>query len=363
MMKISEQEYQKLLQENSQLERMISHYEQTLDKFEVIGQNPDDQVALVELKRIQKQQLQTINILQNENNMLQDQISHQENQGAPNNAVHKMQQESRVLRQEIQMLREVEMRAQNLKNGNDELMHERNQLLQKIDDLEQVQGDLNLQVQNSQLQIADRDAQLEELRSRITAIAELFEKKPIKQRYSFEVLCDFVHDKAKRLFAKYDAAVKEKKALQNDDKTGRKIFKLEQELQALKDLAKFVRQALLPSLAALLNKEGHGEDIEQLNLQFARQLVLEVEFEFKQQRKELHDNSQTIQSNLQKIDSLQRALDQVNATAYRNRGTSQEDQLRTMKQEKEQLNHKLDEFSQVLRDFQANQKKFEHENS
>ena len=34
-----------------------------------------------------------------------------------------------------------------------------------------------------------------------------------------------------------------------------------------------------------------------------------------------------------------------------------------MKQEKEQLNHKLDEFSQVLRDFQANQKKFEQENS
>jgi chromosome segregation ATPase len=31
------------------------------------------------------------------------------------------------------MLREVEIRAQNLKNGNDELMHERNQLLQKID--------------------------------------------------------------------------------------------------------------------------------------------------------------------------------------------------------------------------------------
>lgn len=27
MMKISEQEYQKMLQENSQLERMISHYE------------------------------------------------------------------------------------------------------------------------------------------------------------------------------------------------------------------------------------------------------------------------------------------------------------------------------------------------
>lgn len=119
-----------------------------------------------------------------------------------------------------------------------------------------------MQVQNSQLQIADRDAQLEELRTRITAIAELFEKKPIKQRYSFEVLCDFVHDKAKRLFAKYDNAVKEKKALQNDDKAGRKVFKLEQELQSMKELAKFVRQSVLPSLAGMLGKEGHSEDIE-----------------------------------------------------------------------------------------------------
>ena len=52
---------------------------------------------------------------------------------------------------------------------------------------------------------------MEDIRSRITVIAELFEKKPIKQRYSFEVLCDFVHDKAKRLFTKYENAVKDKK--------------------------------------------------------------------------------------------------------------------------------------------------------
>jgi len=42
-------------------------------------------------------------------------------------------------------------------------------------------------------------------------VAEFFEKKPIKQKYSFEVLCDFIHDKAKRLFNKYESALKEKK--------------------------------------------------------------------------------------------------------------------------------------------------------
>lgn len=64
---------------------------------------------------------------------------------------------------------------------------------------------------DSQAKVEERDLQHEELRSRITVIAELFEKKKITQRYSFEVLCDFIHDKAKRLFNKYENALKDKK--------------------------------------------------------------------------------------------------------------------------------------------------------
>ena len=60
--------------------------------------------------------------------------------------------------------------------------------------------------------LREKESQLDEIRSRITVVAELFEKKPIKQKYSFEVLCDFIHDKAKRLFTKYENALKEKKA-------------------------------------------------------------------------------------------------------------------------------------------------------
>ena len=142
--------------------------------------------------------------------------------------------------------------------------------------------------------MADRDAQLEELRNRITTIAELFEKKPIKQRYSFEVLCDFVHDKAKRLFTKYENAVKDKKALQNDDKTGRKMFKLEQEIKSLKEHAKFLKNTIVPTLLTMLNKENHNDDLEEVNPQFIRQLLLETEYEFKRMRKEVHDNGQTI---------------------------------------------------------------------
>jgi len=57
----------------------------------------------------------------------------------------------------------------------------------------------------------EKEDKISEIRTKITVIAELFEKKPIRQVYGFDVLCDFIHDKAKRLFDKYDAALREKK--------------------------------------------------------------------------------------------------------------------------------------------------------
>ena len=92
--------------------------------------------------------------------------------------------------------------------------------------LEQVNG-LMCDMQN---QVQESESTLEDIRSRITVIAELFEKKTIKQRYSFEVLCDFVHDKAKRLFSKYESAIKDKKAMQEE-----KSFYYQRKLQELEN--------------------------------------------------------------------------------------------------------------------------------
>ena len=58
--------------------------------------------------------------------------------------------------------------------------------------------------------------QEEELRIKVTQVAELFEKKEIKQQYSFEVLCDFIYDKAKRLFTKYDNINQENKNMSQE---------------------------------------------------------------------------------------------------------------------------------------------------
>ena len=130
------------------------------------------------------------------------------------------------------MLRENEARNNNLKNNNDELVDERRGLIQRLEQLEKETSDNQTQYGESQSQIKERDQQLEELRSRITVIAELFEKKPIKQRYSFEVLCDFVHDKAKRLFNKYENSIKDKKG---NSELQRQISKLENELKNMQE--------------------------------------------------------------------------------------------------------------------------------
>ena len=57
---------------------------------------------------------------------------------------------------------------------------------------------------SAQSLVKEKESQLESIRQRITVIAEIFEKKEIKQLYKFEVLCDFIHDKSKRLFKKYE---------------------------------------------------------------------------------------------------------------------------------------------------------------
>lgn len=43
------------------------------------------------------------------------------------------------------------------------------------------------------------------MRQKITLIAEVFEKKSIDpSKYTLDLLCDFIHDKAKKLYAKIE---------------------------------------------------------------------------------------------------------------------------------------------------------------
>ena len=46
----------------------------------------------------------------------------------------------------------------------------------------------------------------EQISVKLTKIAEIFERKQIEQKYSFDVLTDFIFEKATRLKNKYESA-------------------------------------------------------------------------------------------------------------------------------------------------------------
>ena len=87
-----------------------------------------------------------------------------------------------------------------------------------------------------------------------------------------------------------------------------------------------------------------------------KRLVQDLDFEFKRQRKEIIEGSQTIQSNLEHISQLQAKLETRPKSLDNNNhrlspygkssphNMNENEQITAMKQEKDQLNHKLDEF-------------------
>ena len=108
-------------------------------------------------------------------------------------------------------------------------------------------------------ELAEKVAELEDIRKRITKVAELFERKEIKQKYSFEVLCDFINDKAKRLFAKYENVSKERKIMQEEKNFyfQRKLDQLEQENFQMKETqrsAERIIHELIPNISDMLDR-------------------------------------------------------------------------------------------------------------
>ena len=108
-------------------------------------------------------------------------------------------------------------------------------------------------------EITEKAAEMEDIRKRITKVAELFERKDIKQKYSFEVLCDSIHDKAKRLFIKYENVSKERKIMQEEKNFyfQRKLDQLEQENFQMKETqrsAERIIKELIPNISDMLDR-------------------------------------------------------------------------------------------------------------
>ena len=80
----------------------------------------------------------------------------------------------------------------------------------------------------------------------MTKVAELFERKPITQNYSFDVLLDFILDKAKRLMIKLDGLIADRKIM-NEEKQyyyQRKLEELELEVDCNSEAAQFAENIL-----------------------------------------------------------------------------------------------------------------------
>ena len=137
--------------------------------------------------------------------------------------------------------------------------------------------------------LEERNDEFDEIRVKITKVAELFERKEIKQKYSFEVLCDFIHDKAKRLFAKYESVSKEKKVMQEEKNFyfQRKVDQLEHENAQMKDITRQAERLFnenIPRLGELLERQVAQQE-ELSDYIFARQVLEMVEIEYRSLKK------------------------------------------------------------------------------
>jgi len=91
-----------------------------------------------------------------------------------------------------------------------------------------------------------------------------------------EVLCDFIIDKAKRLFSKYDSVSKEKKLLQDEFKN-RRNEKENRVQNSHKQFADRVTNYIIPRVADLDETKSTKEDV----LEYAYNVLENVESEFR----------------------------------------------------------------------------------
>eukprot|EP00347_Sterkiella_histriomuscorum_P016871 403351526 len=261
-----------LMQDNAILQRTLHKYETTLSELDTVLREAENGNVILDLKRIAEQQLKEIVSLQREVEIVKF------NGQSPQPQAQSVQQfinqqralqiqdpnEINQLRHQVEDLNYQLMKLKAIQSENSELIQERKTLLQLCEDLERQVKDGHKSLEEALEKImqlerdfACKENEQEEIRQRITEVAELFEKKEIKQKYSFEVLCDFIHDKAKRLFSKYDNVVKEAKSDKNQFAQQRNAD-LEQENDNLRSVimqSNFIAKEAIKRLSRMINEQ------------------------------------------------------------------------------------------------------------
>lgn len=230
----------------------------------------------------------------------------------------------------------------------EELVKERRSLLQLCEDLEKQVKDGHRSLEDAldkigqmESELSNKVKEMEEIRKRITEVAILFEKKEIKQKYSFEVLCDFIYDKAQRLFQKYESVSKENKVM-NEEKNfyfQRRLEQLEAENDAMKETIiqiNIIVKEFVPRLSSLTGVSIKGERVSiettgGAGFEYVKQVLEKVEEEFRINKKE----------NTHLKDRLQELLKQLEI--YKNEvASNKEYERRKLEVKEDQLKKEVD---------------------
>lgn len=83
-----------------------------------------------------------------------------------------------------------------LREANDELVEERQTFIQVVSELESQLQECHQHLEASMARIQSMQSEQEYAKKVLTKVAEVFEKKQIDQKYTQELLLDFVLDKS-----------------------------------------------------------------------------------------------------------------------------------------------------------------------
>ena len=193
-----------LMNDNAMMQRQLYKYETTMAELDVCLRADKRDQSNFELKKLVENQLKQIIALQKE-------VELARLDKGPENPSALKPPHSENIGASLKELEGLKYEIREQRMANEELISERRNLMELIESQEQQVKESNRQMEksldkvvNMEKDLQDKVHELEDIRMRVTKVAELFERKEIKQTYTFEVLCDFVHDKAKRLFSKYD---------------------------------------------------------------------------------------------------------------------------------------------------------------
>lgn len=136
--------------------------------------------------------------------------------------------------------------------------------MRKIEELNNNERNLKSQIGILEGEIATKEGKHTEsqdlLKQKVTIIAEVFEKKPIQnpQNYSMDVLCDYIFDKAKRLYAKYESVQEELKVLREEHEHyyQKKLSKMQDQNGELKECKEILWKIVIPWLNRILRSSG-----------------------------------------------------------------------------------------------------------